>query len=446
MRERLRKEILELVGLLRRATRAPAASSSWSRAPATASAETRRRSAGCARVMFAPDWRIENLPRLRDLVDQAADRRCASAMLGAEEGWVDDPRDAWWRQAAPLYLHTELVPDARARSASPALDAARSARRRRSPPRSPRSSTALGRRRSRCRARSSIELAQLALATGEPGRRRGSRAGSTRAGKLSPQAQRARARGRQGSRGAARRSPGRLARGRLERTCASEMAHDLERRRAGGAREARARCAPRSSQRATRAARRGRLDGEPRGDRARRRRRSSASSITTPRAQAGVRGAPRRSPQRLREHDASGGRAAFVGLVDAVDVERRVRRTSRRRPRYTDTTDDARARLPRVEPLHRPRRALDVHEDVGRRARVLERPAPAARSDGALDYYAERCPLLPQTLRFVIEQLQGREARSEHRALRDRDRVRLAGRGRLRERARARWRPISSTA
>ncbi|MEO6773205.1 MAG: hypothetical protein ABI467_09295 [Kofleriaceae bacterium] len=56
------------------------------------------------RVMLAPDWRIENLPRLRDIVDQTltADR---ARMLNAEESWVDDPRDAWWHQDA-LQAHT----------------------------------------------------------------------------------------------------------------------------------------------------------------------------------------------------------------------------------------------------------------------------------------------------------------------------------------------------
>jgi hypothetical protein len=61
------------------------------------------------RVMTAPDWRVDNLPRLRDLVDQEL-TSVRERMLGAEETWVDDPRDAWWQQQSqrlPLeYLHT----------------------------------------------------------------------------------------------------------------------------------------------------------------------------------------------------------------------------------------------------------------------------------------------------------------------------------------------------
>jgi Zn-dependent M16 (insulinase) family peptidase len=57
------------------------------------------------RVMNSPDWRVENLPRLRDLVDQSV-TGLRQAMLGAEEGWVEDPRDAWRHQNQPDYLHT----------------------------------------------------------------------------------------------------------------------------------------------------------------------------------------------------------------------------------------------------------------------------------------------------------------------------------------------------
>jgi Zn-dependent M16 (insulinase) family peptidase len=58
------------------------------------------------RVMFAPDWRAENLPRLRDIVDQAQ-TALRQRMLGAEENWVTDPRDAWWVQRQALYAHTQ---------------------------------------------------------------------------------------------------------------------------------------------------------------------------------------------------------------------------------------------------------------------------------------------------------------------------------------------------
>src|SRR6185503_17896617 len=48
---------------------------------------------------------VENLPRLRDLVDQEL-TALRQRMQRAEEAWVRDPHDAWWRQAFPLHLHT----------------------------------------------------------------------------------------------------------------------------------------------------------------------------------------------------------------------------------------------------------------------------------------------------------------------------------------------------
>jgi hypothetical protein len=68
-------------------------------------AETKLALAWMRRLMLAPDWRIENLPRIRDLVDQSV-TGLRQAMLGAEEGWVEDPRDAWRHQDEPEYLHT----------------------------------------------------------------------------------------------------------------------------------------------------------------------------------------------------------------------------------------------------------------------------------------------------------------------------------------------------
>jgi Zn-dependent M16 (insulinase) family peptidase len=52
-------------------------------------------------VLFHPDWRPENLARLRDVVDQslAALRR---GMQRREEAWVDGPAHAMWRQDSRL--------------------------------------------------------------------------------------------------------------------------------------------------------------------------------------------------------------------------------------------------------------------------------------------------------------------------------------------------------
>jgi len=103
MRERMRKEILEL-------------SVYYTNNPKTGrielvvagagngSAETKLALAWMRRVLLTPDWRIENLPRLRDLLDQSL-TALRQRMLGAEEGWVDDPRDAWWLQSS-LHAHS----------------------------------------------------------------------------------------------------------------------------------------------------------------------------------------------------------------------------------------------------------------------------------------------------------------------------------------------------
>jgi Zn-dependent M16 (insulinase) family peptidase len=103
MRERMRKEILELsVYFVDNAVTGRVelvAAGSGNGAGETKAALTWMR-----RVLFTPDWRVENLPRLRDLVDQNL-TGLRQRMLGAEEGWVDDPRDAWWQQDT-IRLHT----------------------------------------------------------------------------------------------------------------------------------------------------------------------------------------------------------------------------------------------------------------------------------------------------------------------------------------------------
>lgn len=108
MKERLRKEILELsvyysTNLKTGRTELVVAGAG------NGAGETKAALAWMRRVMTAPDWRVDNLPRLRDLVDQEL-TGVRQRMLGAEETWVDDPRDAWWQQQLerlPLeYLHT----------------------------------------------------------------------------------------------------------------------------------------------------------------------------------------------------------------------------------------------------------------------------------------------------------------------------------------------------
>jgi hypothetical protein len=57
-------------------------------------------------VLNNPDWRSENLPRLRDVIDQTlSDLR--NRTQDAEETWVSDPPSAYRRQDNPLLLSTE---------------------------------------------------------------------------------------------------------------------------------------------------------------------------------------------------------------------------------------------------------------------------------------------------------------------------------------------------
>ena len=56
-------------------------------------------------ILFHPDWRVENLPRLRDLVEQFVGR-VRTTMQGPEEYWVMNPAISYWKQNNPLYLTT----------------------------------------------------------------------------------------------------------------------------------------------------------------------------------------------------------------------------------------------------------------------------------------------------------------------------------------------------
>jgi len=56
-------------------------------------------------VLEHPDWRPENLARIRDLVEQSV-ARLRATMQGSEESWVMNPVLAYWKQTNPLYLTT----------------------------------------------------------------------------------------------------------------------------------------------------------------------------------------------------------------------------------------------------------------------------------------------------------------------------------------------------
>jgi Zn-dependent M16 (insulinase) family peptidase len=68
-------------------------------------AESRRAIEWMRLILSHPDWRIENLPRIRDLVEQFVGR-VRTTMQGPEEYWVMNPVYAYWKQTNPLYLTT----------------------------------------------------------------------------------------------------------------------------------------------------------------------------------------------------------------------------------------------------------------------------------------------------------------------------------------------------
>jgi Zn-dependent M16 (insulinase) family peptidase len=103
MREQIRKEILELSVYFVDDDRTGRTELVVAGA-GNGAAETKTALTWMQRVLFTPDWRVKNVPRLRDLVDQRI-TGLRARMLGAEEGWVNDPRDAWRLQSS-LQAHT----------------------------------------------------------------------------------------------------------------------------------------------------------------------------------------------------------------------------------------------------------------------------------------------------------------------------------------------------
>jgi hypothetical protein len=104
MKERLRTEVLELSAAYDRDLESGRVELVISGAGNTVD-EMKTALGWMERVMLAPDFSAKNLPRLRDVVDQTISSY-KQVMKGAEESWVRDPHEAWWRQQWPLHLHT----------------------------------------------------------------------------------------------------------------------------------------------------------------------------------------------------------------------------------------------------------------------------------------------------------------------------------------------------
>lgn len=102
MSEMLRKEILSLNSYF-------ATNFSTNRAELVVrgagndTAESQRALQWMKLVLTSPDWRPENLARIRDVVDQVLSGM-RNRTQGSEESWVNDPANAYWRQDNPLLL------------------------------------------------------------------------------------------------------------------------------------------------------------------------------------------------------------------------------------------------------------------------------------------------------------------------------------------------------
>jgi Zn-dependent M16 (insulinase) family peptidase len=69
-------------------------------------AESRRAVGWMRDVLLHPDWRPENLPRIRDVVDQTL-AGLRNTTQGSEESWVNDPAAAYRMQHDALFLATQ---------------------------------------------------------------------------------------------------------------------------------------------------------------------------------------------------------------------------------------------------------------------------------------------------------------------------------------------------
>lgn len=102
MSERLRKEILGLDANFVTRVRTSRIELTV-RASGNDAAEAKRSLEWMQLVLFHPDWRPENLPRIRDVVEQTLGN-LRNTTAGAEEGWVQNPANAYLRQSNPLWL------------------------------------------------------------------------------------------------------------------------------------------------------------------------------------------------------------------------------------------------------------------------------------------------------------------------------------------------------
>lgn len=102
MRNRLRREVLSLDAYYSTSPHAGRAELVV-RGAGNDAAEAERALGWMGAALYAPDWRPENLPRIRDVVDQGL-AGLRNTRARPEEAWVEDPANAWRHQADPLFL------------------------------------------------------------------------------------------------------------------------------------------------------------------------------------------------------------------------------------------------------------------------------------------------------------------------------------------------------
>lgn len=104
MSERLRREILSLQAAFTNNQRTGRVELVL-RGSGVGLAESQQAIEWIGRVLDAPDWRAENLPRIRDVVDQQL-AALRNTVQRPEEYWVNDPANAWLMQRHPAWLAT----------------------------------------------------------------------------------------------------------------------------------------------------------------------------------------------------------------------------------------------------------------------------------------------------------------------------------------------------
>lgn len=102
MSERLRNEILRLDANFSTNPRTNRVELSL-RGAGIGASEAKRAIEWMTLVLHHPDWRVENLPRIRDVIDQSLSN-LRNTMSGSEESWVNDPATAYRMQTSPAFL------------------------------------------------------------------------------------------------------------------------------------------------------------------------------------------------------------------------------------------------------------------------------------------------------------------------------------------------------